>query len=265
MERSRYLQVALDAARAAAEVIRHYYRSSMEVSVKADATPVTRADIEAEEVIRRAISSTFPDHGFYGEETGQRGLDAEYLWLVDPIDGTRSFVRGYPFFSTQIALLHRGEVIVGVSSAPAFDETAWAERGHGAWLDGQHCRVSQIAQLDEAAVSSGNLRSLAASPRWADWGKIVSRVARIRGYGDFYHYHLLAAGRIEAVVESDVNILDIAALSLIVAEAGGRFTDLEGRPVSLQTTSVLAGNPRIYAQLAALMGAGGPSGPTDRG
>lgn len=253
MERTKYLRVALEAANAAAEVIRHYYRDGVEVSLKPDATPVTRADVESEEVIRRAISAAFPDHGFYGEETGSRGLDAEYLWLVDPIDGTRSFVRGYPFFSTQIALMHRGEIIVGVSSAPAFNEIAWAERGHGAYLDGHACRVSTIARLEEGAVSSGNLRTLAAGPRWANWAEVVTRVARIRGYGDFYHYHLLASGRIDAVVESDVNILDIAALSLLVEEAGGRFTDLDGRPVGLGTTSVLAGNPRMYDEVARLM------------
>jgi histidinol-phosphatase len=256
MERSRYLQVALEAAHAAGEVIRHYYRDGIEYSLKQDDTPVTRADVESEEVIRRAISAAFPDHGFFGEETGSRGLDAEYLWLVDPIDGTRSFVRGYPFFSTQIALMRRGEVIVGVSSAPAFNETAWAERGHGAYLDGHRCRISQVARLEEASVSSGNLRTLASGPRWSDWARVVSTVARIRGYGDFYHYHLLASGCIDAVVESDVNILDIAALSLIVEEAGGRFTDLDGRPVGLQTTSVLAGNPRIYAQVASLLHVG---------
>jgi histidinol-phosphatase len=253
MERSRFLKVALDAAHAAAAVIRHYYRDGVEVSMKPDQTPVTRADVEAEEVIRRAITAAFPDHGFYGEETGSRGLDAEYLWLVDPIDGTRSFVRGYPFFSTQIALLHQGQVIVGVSSAPAFDEIAWAERGGGAFLDGHRCRVSSVARLDDAAVSSGNLRSLASGPRWSNWAEVVRTVARIRGYGDFYHYHLLASGRIDAVLESDVNILDIAALSLIVEEAGGRFTDLDGEPIGLETTSVLAGNPRIYAQVAKLM------------
>jgi len=253
MERSRHLQVALEAAHAAAEVIRHYYRDGVEVSIKADATPVTRADVESEEVIRRAISAAFPDHGFYGEETGSHALDAEYLWLVDPIDGTRSFVRGYPFFSTQIALMHRGQIVVGVSSAPAFEQIAWAERGQGAVLDGHACRISHVHALEDAAVSSGNLRSLAGSPRWADWAKVVQRVARIRGYGDFYHYHLLAAGRIDAVLESDVNILDIAALSLIVEEAGGIFTDLDGGPVTLETTSVLAGNPRIYAAMAELM------------
>ncbi len=253
MERSRFLQVALEAAAAAAEVIRHYYNDDIEVTLKPDQTPVTRADVESEQVIRKAISDAFPDHGFYGEETGHAGLDAEYLWLVDPIDGTRSFVRGYPFFSTQVALMHRGRVIVGVSSAPAFDQLAWAERGQGAFLDGHGCHVSRIERLEEAAVSSGNLRTLASGPRWSDWAGVVRRVARIRGYGDFYHYHLLASGRIEAVVESDVNILDIAALSLIVEEAGGIFTDLDGAPVGLETTSVLAANRHLYPELAALL------------
>jgi histidinol-phosphatase len=253
MERSRYLNVALEAARAAADTIRHYYRESPEVTIKADRTPVTRADVEAEQVIHRAIHAAFPDHGFYGEETGRRGMDAEFLWLVDPIDGTRSFVRGYPFFSTQIALMHEGRMIVGVSCAPVFGEIAWAERGQGAFLDGRPCRVSHIDDLAEAAVSSGNLRTLASGPGWAGWGEVVRRVARIRGYGDFYHYHLLASGRIDAVVESDVNILDIAALSLIVEEAGGRFTDLAGAPVGLETTSVLATNGVLHDTIAGLL------------
>ena len=253
MERSRFLQVALDAAAAAAEVIQHYYRDDIEVSLKPDQTPVTQADVESEQVIRKAITDAFPDHGFYGEETGHQGLDAEYLWLVDPIDGTRSFVRGYPFFSTQVALMHRGRIVVGVSSAPAFGQLAWAERGQGAFLDGHGCHVSLVERMEEAAVSSGNLRTLASGRRWNDWAEVVRRVARIRGYGDFYHYHLLAAGRIEAVVESDVNILDIAALSLIVEESGGIFTDLEGQPVGLGTTSVLAANRHLYAQFATLL------------
>ncbi len=246
MQQSPYLTAALEAARAAADVIRHYYRGQLEVSLKADNSPVTRADVEAEQVIRKTISLRFPEHGFYGEETGRDDGNSDFLWLVDPIDGTKSFVRRYPFFSTQIALMQKGRIILGVSSAPAFDEIAWAESGGGAWLDGEQIRVSEIDRLDQAAVSTGNLRTLASGDRWAGWGEVVSRVDRIRGYGDFYHYHLLASGRIDAVVESDVNIFDIAALSLIVEEAGGRFTDLQGAPPCLETTSVLASNGPLH-------------------
>ena len=253
MEHSPYLTTALEAARAAADVIQHYYRGQFEVNLKADNSPVTRADIEAEQVIRKTISLRFPEHGFYGEETGRSDGDSGYLWLVDPIDGTKSFVRRYPFFSTPIALMHEGRIILGVSSAPVFEEMAWAESGTGAWLDGERIQVSGISSLEQAAVSTGNLRTLASGDSWAGWGKVVARVDRIRGYGDFYHYHLLASGRIDAVVESDVNILDIAALSLIVEEAGGRFTDLHGNAVALETTSVLATNGPLHAEISACL------------
>jgi histidinol-phosphatase len=210
-------------------------------------TPVTQADVECEQAIRDIILSQFPDHGFYGEETGTTGGDRDFLWLVDPIDGTKGFVRQYPFFSTQIALMHAGEIVLGVSSGTMMDELAWAEKGGGAWLNGERLQVSSIGEIEQAAVSTGNLKSLAQGAGWSPLGTILAQADRTRGYGDFYHYHLLAAGKIEAVIESDVNILDIAALSLIVTEAGGVFTDLNGVAPSLATRSVLAANPALHA------------------
>jgi histidinol-phosphatase len=244
---SPHLATALEAARAAADVIRRYYRSNLAITIKADKSPVTEADVETERVIRGIIAARFPDHGFYGEETGSSALDAEYLWLVDPIDGTKAFVREYPMFSTQIALMHRGRLVVGVSSAPEYGELAYGEAGVGAWLDDRPLRVSDVDTLEAAALSTGNLKTLATGPRWPAFGRLVGRVNRIRGYGDFLHYHLLASGCIDAVVESDVNILDIAACAVIVEAAGGRFTDLDGRPLTLASTSVLASNGRLHA------------------
>jgi histidinol-phosphatase len=243
---SEFLATALEAARAGAAVIRRYYQRNLQVTLKADKSPVTQADVETEQVIRGIICRRFPGHGFYGEETGQSSLEAEYLWLVDPIDGTKAFVREYPFFSTQIALMHRGRLIVGVSSAPVYGELAYAEVGRGAWLDEQPIKVSDIATIEAGAISTGNLRTLASGARWSAFGKLVARAQRIRGYGDFLHYHLLAAGKIDVVIESDVHILDIAALAVIVEAAGGRFTDLEGRAPGLQTTSVLATNGKLH-------------------
>jgi len=250
---SPHLATALEAARAAAEVVRRYYQSNLAVNIKADKTPVTEADVETEKVIRSILEAHFPDHGFYGEETGSNALDAEYLWLVDPIDGTKSFVREYPMFSTQIALMRRGRLVVGVSSAPAYGELAWGQAGVGAWLDGRPIRVSEVDTIEGAALSTGNLKTLATGPRWGAFGRLVGRLNRIRGYGDFLHYHLLASGKIDAVVESDVNILDIAACAVIVEAAGGRFTDLDGQPLTLASTSVLATNGRLHdAVLAAI-------------
>jgi len=254
MHPSAELRAALDAAAGAAEIARSLYRQNLAVRIKEDKSPVTDADVRCELAIREILEARFPTYGFHGEETGARARDAESLWLVDPIDGTKAFVREYPMFSTQIALMRGGRIVLGVSSAPVYGELSFAERGGGAFLNGARIRVSEIATLDEAALSAGNLKSLALSDRWSVYGALIARVGRIRGYGDFLHYHLLASGRIDVVVESDVNILDIAALSVIVTEAGGRFTDLQGAPIGLGTTSVLASNGRLHEPVLAALG-----------
>jgi histidinol-phosphatase len=239
---SPFLKVALEAAQAAQLVIDKYYAGEFEVEIKPDQSPVTIADIETEETIKKIILDAFPDHGFFGEETGKVNEDADYNWLIDPIDGTKSFVRGYPFFSTQIALMYKGELIVGVSNSPGFKEMAYAEKGQGAWLNGEKIEISDITDISKATLSLGNIATIASKPQWQTVGEFVQEVHRIRGYGDFYHYHLLASGKIDIILESDVNILDIAALSVIVNEAGGTFTDLSGGPLTLDTTTVLACN-----------------------
>jgi histidinol-phosphatase len=244
---SKELQAALEAAQAAGEVIRSLYQKNIAVKTKSDASPVTEADVRAEEVIKGILSDRFPSYGFYGEETGKHSMGAESVWLVDPIDGTKSFVRDCPFFSTQIALMRAGRVVVGVSSAPAYGELAWAENGGGAFMNDRPIRVSTLAELSRSIVSTGNLKTMTQSGQWSRLGDLIRRVSRIRGYGDFVHYHLLARGSLDIVIESDVNILDIAALTVIVREAGGTFTDLAGGEVTLGTTSVLATNGPLHA------------------
>jgi histidinol-phosphatase len=249
MELSAELRAALDAAARAADLARSLFQRNLDVRIKADKSPVTEADVRCEAVIREILESRFPSYGFLGEETGSRAADAENLWLVDPIDGTKAFVREYPMFSTQIALMRAGEIVLGVSSAPVYGELCFAERGRGAYLGERRVAVSGVAALESAALSAGNLKTLAGGARWAKYGALVARVDRIRGYGDFLHYHLLAAGKIDAVIESDVNILDIAACAAIVGEAGGRFTDLDGSPLTLRSTSVLATNGRLHESI----------------
>jgi histidinol-phosphatase len=246
MNPSAELKAALDAAEQAGIIARSLYQRNLAVHIKADKSPVTEADVRCEIAIREILESRFPSYGFHGEETEPSNAGAESVWLVDPIDGTKAFVREYPMFSTQIALMRQGEIVLGVSSAPVYGELACAERGGGAYLDGRPIRVSEVATLASAALSSGNLKSLASGGRWSRYGRLVSEVNRIRGYGDFLHYHLLAAGKIDAVVESDVNILDIAACVAIVTEAGGRFTDLRGAPIGIGTNSVLATNGPLH-------------------
>jgi histidinol-phosphatase len=247
---ARALAAAREAADAAAVVIRRYWERGVAVEWKSDATPVTEADREAERAIRAILSRALPEAGIYGEEYGRDG-DADLLWLVDPLDGTKSFVRRTPFFSTQIALMERDELVLGVSCAPVYGETMWAARGGGAWLDGMRVQVADTALMAEASISTGNLKSLTLDARWQTLGALIRDASRIRGYGDFCHYHLLARGGLDLVIESDVSILDVAALAVIVREAGGVFTDLQGAALTLDSRSVLAGTPVIHAQALA--------------
>ena len=246
-----HLDAALQAATAAGRIIRKAFRGKFKVRYKADATPVTDVDVAAEAAIKKILRRKFHGHGFYGEESGKDRADAEYVWLVDPIDGTKGFVRGYPIFSVQIALMHKGELVLGVSHAPCWGkgETLHAVKGGGAWRGPSRLRVSDVSRLDKATLSTGNLATLADSPGWARLGELIPKLHRIRGYGDFLHYHYLAAGKIDAVIESDVGILDVAALAVIVREAGGTFTDLSGAPVGLGTRSVLATNGNLHDTL----------------
>jgi len=247
------LDVAKIAAAEAAKLIRQYYQLQKEgrlgVELKADTSPVTQADIESEKVIREILLNEFPNDGFYGEETGQANIDAEFVWLIDPIDGTKSFIREYPFFSTQIACMQNNELLIGVSSAPQFEEIAFAIKDQFAYLNNDAITVSDIANYSQATLSLGNIGTIASRPEWNQLGQLIPRFNRIRGYGDFYHYHLLAAGKIDAVIESDLNILDIAALKVIVEAAGGKVSQLNGEPVNLNTRDLLATNGHLHNQL----------------
>jgi len=260
------------AATAAAEVIAaHLARDDWQVSYKADDSPVTEVDVAAEHAIRAVLQQALPEAILDGEELGNGTDDAGaqgsgLVWRIDPIDGTKSFVRRMPFYSTQIALERDGELVVGVSNAPAYGahaceradgqasgqasgqvggvgigERLVAVRGQGATLNGRTVRTGEVTSIDQAFLSSGNLASLARDEAaWSRYGRLVARVRRTRGYGDFAHYHQLCAGHCDLVIESDVNILDIAALTVAVRESGGTITDLAGRPIGPDTRSVLA-------------------------
>ncbi|MFU8877249.1 MAG: inositol monophosphatase family protein [Wenzhouxiangellaceae bacterium] len=246
------LEVARRAADRASAIAMEYFRKPLEVESKADASPVTIADRECEQAIRGIIAEAYPDHAIFGEEYGHSG-ESRYLWLIDPIDGTRSFIRGLEFWSVQIALMVDGELVLGVSAAPAFDETAWASAGGGAWLNGQRLSVSKVDTFEAMDVSFGNIRSLARSDRWSRVGALIQRASRTRGYGDFYPYHRLAQGGLDSVIESDINILDIAALTVIVREAGGVVSDLDGGPIGLDSTGILAANPILHPRLLSFL------------
>lgn len=248
-----FLKVALMAAQASKEMIRKAYEAQgFNITIKGDYTPVTEVDVNVETLIRSIIVENFPEHGMWGEEGGVINPDSEYQWLVDPIDGTKAFIRRRPFFSTQIALMYKGEIILGVSLAPCFGEgeIAYATKGEGTFIDGQKVSVSDIAELRDAVFSSGNIKSLTKNDAtWLRYGELLRAINTTRGFGDFLHYHYTAAGKVDIVVESDVSILDVAALSIIVQEAGGKVTDLKGQPLTLESTSIVATNGLLHDQV----------------
>ena len=216
--------------------MRHYRAVDLTVETKADLTPVTEADRAVEQALRARIAR---DRGeaVSGEEYGVE--EAGVRWWIDPIDGTAQYARGLPIWATLIALDREGEIVVGVASAPALGHRWWAERGGGAFLDGAPIQVSEIAQLDEAYVSTTSFRL------FPEFVALASRVAVARSYPDFWQYMLVAEGRIEAGSDTLLTAWDIAAPRLIVEEAGGRFT--------IDEKLFLATNGLLHDELRALL------------
>ncbi len=243
---SQFLKVALEAAKNAEEVITAYYTDDMEVELKEDETPVTLADRGAEKVIRETIKRAFPDHGFLGEEYGTEEGDSPYVWIIDPIDATKNYIRKIPIFGTQIALMKGNDLILGVSNAPLLNELLYAESGSGAFLNGKPIAVSSVTQPEAAMICHGGLRWFTEKGTFPGVYNLINKVARSRGFGDFYMYHLVASARADVVVEAAISVWDIAAITVIVREAGGKVTDIQGRPITKATDSLVATNGVLH-------------------
>ncbi len=239
---------ALEAAAAAEPEIMRLYREGTAVELKADESPVTIADRGAERAIRAVITSRFPDHGFVGEEEGISKEHAEYLWIIDPIDGTRNFIRGIPLFGTQIGLLHAGKLILGVSNMPAISELMLGYDAT-ATLNGATTQVSSINKLSEATISFAGLNRREGQLKTENLLALINATLRVRAFGDCYAFHLVASGRIEAVVQPYINIWDIAALTAIIEAAGGRCTDFAGKPIGLGSRCILASNGHMHDEI----------------
>jgi histidinol-phosphatase len=232
-ELRRWLEVALAACDEADVIARAHFRRDLEITAKPDRSFVTQADTAIERMIRERLADAFPDHGIVGEEYGTEAGDASVLWYIDPIDGTHNFIRGVPLFGTLLAVERDGELQAGVMSAPAMDERWWAHRGGGAWARNRgetprRIQVSGIATLGDAQILYGSGRDITASGRAPGFEALLRDVWRERGFGDFWGYALVAEGAAEAMVEVDLYPWDAAAPTVIVEEAGGRVTDLDG-------------------------------------
>jgi histidinol-phosphatase len=235
-ETSSYLEAALELARLGGRVAMGHFGRGPHAQTKSDGTWVTEADWAAEAQIRLRIARDFPDHNILGEEEGLTGaggkspVDGAPCWIVDPIDGTNNFIAGIPIWATLVALQTETEVVVGVCHAPALGETYDGAVGSGARLNGSDISVSDAATIEDAAFAYAGARGFHDAGLGSMFDSLTSRCRRSRGFGDFWGHMLVARGAMDIMVEPELNIWDVAALQPIVAEAGGRLTDLSGQP-----------------------------------
>jgi histidinol-phosphatase len=235
-----YQAAAFAACRKAEAIERHWFRSrDLAVEHKADDSPVTRADREAEAAIREVLSQATPEFGILGEEAGQEG-DERDRWVVDPLDGTKNFVSGIPYFAILIGLERDGDLVFGMVHAPVLNSghgrTWWAARGHGAFTgetleDRKPLQVSKTARLEDAFLNHGGLIYFQRAGLWPAFSDLVAKAARTRGFGDWWGHMLVAEGVCDAMLEGEVAYHDVAAVKPILEEAGGVFTPLGEQPL----------------------------------
>ena len=249
--RTRY-ELAMEAARKAGDLARGFYETTFEVEKKADNSPVTIADKQAEQLIRQMVTQHFPDDGFLGEEFGDQPGGSGFRWVIDPIDGTRSFVRHIPIWATLIGLEYRGEQIGGIAYIPVFDQMYRALRGDGAYVGDRRIQVSTEDQLSESLMCYSSIRWFQSAGREKTFLELVSKTQRQRGFGDFYGFVLVAEGAADLMLEHGVHEWDVSALKAIVEEAGGTFTDWKGTPTTA-TPDVLATNGKLHAATLAIL------------
>ncbi len=226
---SRELSFALDVCRQAGEVALRHLQQGVTAQMKADETPVTVADQECERLIRESLARTFPSDDVLGEEEGASNTSAALRkWIIDPIDGTYNYMRGIPIFATLLALEQSGEVVLGVVHAPALNETYWAERGGGAYKNGDRIHASGVQELASAQLNFGTPKRILQAGYWESFSELVTLTYRQRGFGDYLGFAHVFDGRAEAMIEIGVKPWDLAPMKIIAQESGGLFSDLDG-------------------------------------
>ena len=236
------------ASLAGAEALKHF-RRPLEVEDKPDGSPVTRADRDAERLVRAWVEQRFPADGILGEEFGETRPGAHRRWLVDPVDGTRAFVKGVPLWGTLVAVAEGEHVLAGAAAFPALNERLVAARGEGCWWNDTRCEVSRVATIGQATVLATDVGFLRTPERGERWRALATRAANARTWGDSYGYLLVAIGRAELMADGRLSPWDAAALQVAVEEAGGVFTDWDGHPTAFSdgavaTNAVLANELR---------------------
>ncbi len=253
LDLAKAMETARRAAEAASAASLAHFRRGVRVEVKPDRTPVTQADRDSEAAILAVVRAAFPDHAFLGEETGAHAGSAATRWIVDPLDGTKGFTRGRGFWGALVACEHEGRVVAGAMALPALGETYWAAKGLGAWLgvagaEPARLGVSRIAAWEDATLSFGEPHVLFRPPMLERLAALALSAQAARCYGDLAGCALVLQGQAEAWVEAGVSIWDLAPLQILVEEAGGTFTDLDGKPTHA-SGSCVASNGLVHEQV----------------
>ena len=243
---------AVELARLTGDIALRHYRSTLVVETKADGSPVTAADRAAEEAAREWVRRYFPDDGVLGEEFGEERPGARRRWVIDPIDGTKSFVRGTPLWGSLVALCEGESVLAGAAYFPAVAELIAAAPGAGCWWNGTRCTVSTVRSLDAATVLTTDSRFRERPERRHGWDRVASAASVARTWGDCFGYLLVATGRAEMMCDAILSPWDAAALYPIVREAGGSFTDWHGRDTAFGGSAV-ATNRALAPEIRALL------------
>jgi histidinol phosphatase-like enzyme (inositol monophosphatase family) len=246
------LQFALDAAWQAGRITLGYFQTGVRAERKADNTPVTIADRQAEQKIRELITKYWPDHGIHGEEYGKAPSSSPYTWIIDPIDGTKSFISGVPLYSSLLALMDGDKALLGIIHLPALNEMVYAVRGEGCFWNGRRAHVSSIDKLENAVALCSELEGWEKYGRLPAWQRIVNNTYVQRTWGDGYGYALVATGRAEIMADPALHPWDASPMQVILEEAGGTFTDWQGQP-TIHTGNGIATNGLLLEQVLALV------------
>ena len=252
------LEAVADVARLTGQAALAHYRTRLDVETKGDGSPVTIADRKAEEIARTWITARFPQDAILGEEFGAQGSTAARRWLIDPIDGTKTFVRGVPLWGTLIGVVHDDEVIAGAVYCPAVDEMIVAAVGEGCWWNGSRASVSREADLARSTILTTGTEFVGAPERQRRWLSLAADALVSRTWGDCYGYLLVATGRAELMVDHRMSPWDAAALVPVIREAGGEFSDWDGR-VTPFGDGAMATNRALASTLRERLGVPWPS------
>ena len=248
--------IALSFMKPAKTEVLKWYRGQYSIDLKADQSPVTIADRKAEEILRKKISQNFPEHGIIGEEFGNHSPDAEWVWTIDPIDGTRSFIRGLPLFACMIALLHKGKPVLGIIELPALGETAWAVKGKGSFSNGKPLKVSTHPRLKGAFVAVADHYCFRSEKCTFLYNRLNQEAGIVRTYSDAFGHLMAVRGVVDVMVDPLAKIWDYAPCKILVEEAGGRFANFSGNKASIEEGSAIVGNTKIVQQIRKIFAEG---------